>query len=109
MINDAGDNRYGRPIANLHPVMDLAAGKVLRVDDFGVVPPAPDTAAIRPSEGLRDDVKPLDITQPEGPSFEIDGYAVRWQRWNVRVGFDLREGLVLHDIGTRTGGGCGRS
>ena len=104
VINDAGDNRYGRPIANLHPVMDLAAGRVLRVDDFGVVPLPPDTAAIRPSEGLRDDVKPLDITQPVGPSFEIDGYAVRWQRWNVRVGFDLREGLVLHDIGYEDGG-----
>ena len=104
VINEAGDNRYGRPIANLHPVMDLAAGTVLRVDDFGVVPLPPDTAAIRPTEGLRDDVKPLDITQPEGPSFEIDGYAVRWQRWNVRVGFDLREGLVLHDIGYEDGG-----
>ena len=62
MINDAGDNRYGRPIANLHPVMDLAAGKV-RVDDFGVVSPR---RPRWPSEGLRDDVKPLDITQPEG-------------------------------------------
>ena len=99
VINEAGDNRYGRPIANLHPVMDLQAGKVVRVDDFGVVPLPPDTAAIRPTEGLRTDVKPLDINQPEGRSFEIDGYAIRWQRWNVRVGFDLREGLVLHDIG----------
>ena len=99
VMNGAGDNRYGRPIANLHPVLNLQTGEVIRVDDFGVVPLPPDTAAIRPSEGLRDDIKPLNITQPEGPSFEVDGYHVRWQRWNVRIGYNFREGLVLHDIG----------
>ncbi|MEM7507515.1 MAG: tyramine oxidase, partial [Pseudomonadota bacterium] len=99
VINDAGDNRYGRPIANLHPVVDLQRRRVIRIDDFGVVPVPPDTAAIRRSEGLRDDLKPIEITQPEGPSFTVDGYAVRWQKWNLRVGYSLREGLVLHDIG----------
>ena len=49
VINDAGDNRYGRPIANLHPVVDLHRHEVIRVDDFGVVPLPPDTASIRPS------------------------------------------------------------
>ena len=29
---------------------------------------------------------PLEITQPDGPSFEVDGNAVRWQRWSFRVG-----------------------
>ena len=99
VINEAGDNRYGRPIANLHPVFDLQNQVVLRVDDFGVVPLPPDSAAIRPADGLRRDIKPLTISQPEGPSFEVDGYHVRWQRWNVRIGYNLREGLVLHDIG----------
>ncbi|MEM9141167.1 MAG: tyramine oxidase, partial [Pseudomonadota bacterium] len=46
--NASGDNRYGRPIANLHPVVDLAAWQVIRVDDFGAVPLPPDTDAIRP-------------------------------------------------------------
>ena len=103
VINEAGDNRYGRPIANLHPVMDLQNQEVLRVDDFGVVPLPPDSAAIRPADGLRRDIKPLNIDQPEGPSFEVDGYHVRWQRWNVRIGYNLREGLVLHDIGYEDG------
>ncbi|MEM7190143.1 MAG: primary-amine oxidase [Pseudomonadota bacterium] len=98
-INEAGDNRYGRPIANLHALIDLVAGEVLRVDDFGVVPLPPDSAAIRPDEGLRADLKPLEITQPEGPSFTVDGQRIDWQKWQVRVGFNLREGLVLHDIG----------
>ncbi len=104
VINAAGDNRYGRPIANLHPVVDLRRRKVIRIDDFGVVPVPPDTAAIRPADNLRDDIKPLEITQPEGPSFTVDGYGVRWQKWHVRVGFNLREGLVLHDIGYEDGG-----
>jgi len=103
LINEAGDNRYGRPIANLHPVFDLRRGKVLRIDDFGIVDIPPDTAAIRKQDGLRQDVKPLDITQPEGPGFAVDGYAVSWQKWTVRVGFSLREGLVLHDIGYQDG------
>lgn len=99
VTNDADDNRYGRPIANLHPVLDLENWAVLRVDDFGVVDLPPDTSAIRPETGLRDDIKPLEITQPDGPSFTVDGYGVRWQKWHLRVGFDLREGLVLHQIG----------
>ena len=98
-INEAGDNRYGRPIANLHPIVDLHRRIVIRVDDFGEVPLPPDSAAIRPESGLREDIKPLEITQPEGPSFQVDGYGVTWQRWHVRVGFNHREGLVLHDIG----------
>ncbi|MGI9406730.1 MAG: primary-amine oxidase [Hyphomicrobiaceae bacterium] len=104
VINDAGDNRYGRPIGNLHPVVDLRRRKVIRIDDFGVVPLPPDTVSIRPTENLRGDIQPLEITQPEGPSFEVDGYAVRWQNWHIRVGFNLREGLVLHEIGYEDGG-----
>jgi len=99
VINDAGDNRYGRPIANLHPVVDLRHRKVIRIDDFGAVELPPDTTAIRPAENLRADIKPLNISQPEGPSFTVEGYSVRWQNWSIRVGFNQREGLVLHDIG----------
>jgi len=38
------------------------------------------------------------ITQPDGPSFEVDGWAVTWQKWRLRVGFNPREGLVLHQV-----------
>lgn len=98
-INEAGDNPYARPIANLHPVIDLRRQKILRVDDFGVVPLPPDPGPLRLKEGLRTDLKELEITQPDGPSFTVDGYHVEWQKWHIQVGFNLREGLVLHDIG----------
>ena len=42
-------------------------------------------------------------TQPEGPSFTVDGWEVSWQRWRLRVGFTPREGLVLHTIGFEDG------
>jgi primary-amine oxidase len=46
----------------------------------------------------RNDIKPLVITQPEGPSFAIKGNRLTWQKWHLVVGFNAREGLTLHDI-----------
>jgi primary-amine oxidase len=51
-----------------------------------------------PGLKLRDDVAPLEIEQPEGVSFELDGHALTWQRWSLRLGFNHREGLVLHTL-----------
>ena len=42
--------------------------------------------------------RPIEITQPEGPSFTVDGDVVTWEGWTFRVGFDPREGLVLHQL-----------
>ena len=53
---------------------------------------------------LRTDLKPLEITQPEGPSFEVEGNLVRWQKWTMRVGMDPFEGLVLWRVGYEDGG-----
>ena len=96
--NESGDNPYARPIANLHPVIDLRRMKVLRVDDFGVVPLPPECAPII-DPNPRTDLKALEITQPDGPSFTVEGHLVRWQKWQLRVGFHVRDGLILHQIG----------
>ena len=53
---------------------------------------------------MRSDLKPLAISQPEGPSFTVDGALVRWQKWQFRVGFTPREGLVLHTVGWEDNG-----
>ena len=95
--DEAGNNPYARPIAGLHPVFDLQHMTILRIDDFGVAPLPPDTGNIKP-EKTRTDIKPLNITQPDGPSFEVEGHLVKWQKWHIRVGFNVREGLILHDI-----------
>jgi primary-amine oxidase len=36
--------------------------------------------------------------QPDGPSFQVTDNLVEWQKWTFRVGFNYREGLVLHDV-----------
>lgn len=46
----------------------------------------------------RPDLKPLHITQPEGVSFQTDGNKVEWQKWRFRLGFNAREGPVIHDV-----------
>jgi primary-amine oxidase len=35
---------------------------------------------------LREDVKPLHITQPEGVSFSLRGAQLEWQNWRMHVG-----------------------
>jgi primary-amine oxidase len=70
------------------------------VDD-PVVVPVPKTLHNYDSASLgtpRSDLKPLHISQPEGPSFSVDGWEVTWQKWKFRVGFTSREGLVLHQL-----------
>ena len=41
----------------------------------------------------------LDVVQPDGPGFRVEGRKVTWENWDFRVGFNGREGLVLHRIG----------
>ena len=95
------DNGYARPIEGVTAVVDLNSMKVLRVDDYGVVPLPPNSGnyAAEFVGEFRQDLKPLEITQPEGPSFVVDGNSVTWQKWHLRVGFTPREGLVLHTVG----------
>ena len=56
------------------------------------------------------DLRRSTITQPEGPSFTVDGNLVRWQRWSLRVAFDpVRGPRAAPRSATRTAGGSGRS
>ena len=95
------DNPYAKPIHGLHAIVDLDDMTVLRVEDLGVVPLPPGSGAYAAERvgPLRDDLKPLEIIQPQGPSFDVHGWEVRWQRWRLRLGFNAREGLVLHTVG----------
>lgn len=52
--------------------------------------------SLRPAP--RTSTKPVSITQPDGPSFNVDGNIIAWEKWTMRVGFNYREGLTLHDI-----------
>ncbi|WP_194904585.1 primary-amine oxidase [Catenulispora rubra] len=105
-----GDNAYARPVDGLIVRFDLDRMQVVDVEDHGTVPLAPRSAnytaeGIKAADnvptfpqGPRTDLRPVDIAQPEGPSFQVSRHEVRWQRWRLRVGFTPREGLVLHDV-----------
>ncbi|MBI4940045.1 MAG: primary-amine oxidase [Actinobacteria bacterium] len=104
-----GEHGYARPVEGLICTVDLDAMTVVEVADHGVVPLPRHPGNYDPErmldpmnrpafDGLRTDLKPISITQPEGPSFTVDGWSVAWQKWNLRVGFTPREGLVLHQI-----------
>jgi primary-amine oxidase len=49
-------------------------------------------------EGYRSTTKPLQIVQPEGPSFHVDGNELTWEKWSMAIGFNYREGLTLHNV-----------
>jgi primary-amine oxidase len=103
---DPTDNGYARPIEGLRPVVDLNAMKVVRVEEYGrwPLPPQSCNYAADRVTNFRTDVKPLEITQAEGPSFAVDGYTVRWQKWSFVIGFSGREGLTLHHLCYDDGG-----
>jgi primary-amine oxidase len=94
------DNGYARPVGNLIFVIDCDAKSVAAVEEGDPVPLPPesgnyDVGSVGP---LRDDLRPLEIVQSEGPSFSVDGNVVSWQRWRMHVHVDPVEGLVVSDV-----------
>jgi primary-amine oxidase len=97
----AKGNFYSRPIDGLVPVVDLNKMEVLRIEDVGNVPVPDEPGEYAKSfvPRFRNDIKPLQITQPDGPSFQVNGHHISWQKWQFRIGFTPREGVVLHTVG----------
>ena len=97
-----GGSPYANMVAGLKFIVDMSTMELLEIEDSGDVPPAPVMGEYVPEliPGLvqRSDRKPLEIVQPEGPSFEVDGHVLRWNNWEMRVGFNYREGPVLYQV-----------
>jgi primary-amine oxidase len=97
-----GSSPYANPVTGLHLVVDLNAMELLEIEDTQTLE-EPRTMgeyapALVPGQTLRTGISPLEISQPDGPSFTLDGQAVTWQKWSLRVGFNHREGMVLHTV-----------
>ncbi|WUJ70554.1 primary-amine oxidase [Kribbella soli] len=95
-------NAYAHPVSGLKVVVDMNTLELLELEDDhdhgqpevnAEYAPGPWTGT------LRTDLKPLEITQPEGVSFTLDGTELRWQNWNLRLGFNHREGPVIYQVG----------
>jgi primary-amine oxidase len=104
--SEPGDNGYARPIEGIRPVVDINAMEVIRVEEYGSwpLPPLPSNYAAKRVKTFREGIKPLLITQPEGPSFALDGHSIEWQNWQFVIGFNAREGLTIHDLRYVDGG-----
>lgn len=120
----ARDTRSGNPDSNFYayplpliPVMDAATRTIVRIEEPATGGRGESlTAKTHKPEivdhcleseyvpellpgGVRKDLKPLTVVQPEGPSFSItDGNLLKWQKWRMRVTFNSREGAVVHDV-----------
>jgi primary-amine oxidase len=103
-------NPYAHPVPGLHPIVDLNRMELLELEDV-----APDGGPVFGEPEVRGEylpaltglpmreVKPLHIGQPEGVSFTLEGTLLSWQNWRLRLGFNHREGLVLHTVGYADG------
>ncbi|KAF1915674.1 copper amine oxidase [Ampelomyces quisqualis] len=113
---NADSNFYAYPLPII-PVMDAHKKEIVRIDRLATGGKGDSMTGQTHSErvldhcqsaeyvpemiagGTRKDVKPINITQTEGPSFKVtDESLVEWQKWSFRVSFNPREGAVLHDV-----------
>ncbi|MEO0481969.1 MAG: hypothetical protein AAF196_21090, partial [Planctomycetota bacterium] len=39
---------------------------------------------------VRQDLRPIDVVQPEGVSFQLEGNRLTWHDWSVQIGFTTR-------------------
>ena len=104
-----GDNGYARPIGGLLALVDLNTMQVIRIDDHGALPVPEEHADYRNGGGgpYREDLRPIEVSQPEGTSLQLDGRALSWGPWRVRIGFNPRESLTLHELAFDEGDGAG--
>lgn len=108
---EADSNHYALPLS-ISPVICTDTKEVIRIDhlptgkDSTVTGPRPwqqrpANEYIPELQELRTGLKPLNVVQPEGASFSITeqgtSNVVEWQKWQFRVGFNQREGMVIYD------------
>ena len=107
----ADGNPYAHHLTGLHPVVDLNRMELLELEDSlaaestSADPPEvmgeyrPGLIPIALNPVTQRELSPLRLSQPDGVSFTLQGRLLRWQNWELRLGFNPREGLVLHTVG----------
>ena len=89
------------PVEGVVVYVNLNTKKVFKFTDTGVVPRPKSTTTPSSREGdhLREALKRLQVSQPDGTSFRVQGDEVSWQNWRFRFAMNSREGLVLYTVG----------
>ena len=105
--NTPDDLGWAHPVDGVTAMVDVVTGEVLDVIDYVDLPVPQEDGNYHLASWRGPDragLKPIEISQPEGPSFTIDEHGVLdWAGWRVQVSFDQREGLVLHDVSIADG------
>jgi primary-amine oxidase len=94
-------NPYAHPVSGLKIIVDMNTLEVLEIEDhhdYGLPEVDGEYDPRVRGRQQRTDLKPLEISQPEGVSFIIDGNQLRWQNWSLRLGFNFREGPVIYQV-----------
>jgi primary-amine oxidase len=104
-LSEGNKNPYAHPVEGVVAIFDANTRKVIDVVDSGVVPVATakgdfDSASVPPA---RAGLKPLVTSQPDGPSFTLNGHEVRWQNWVFHFTLHPREGPVLYQVSYQDG------
>ncbi|MBB4852641.1 primary-amine oxidase [Mycobacteroides chelonae] len=101
-----GANPYAGPVNGFHCIIDMNSMELLDIEDtftverpemMGEYVPRHVPQRLR-RQSIRESLQPLHITQPDGPSFSLEGNKLQWQNWSLRVGFNYREGMTLHAV-----------
>ena len=93
-------NPYAHHVTGLHPVVDLNRMRLLEIEDVDSGGQPEVRGEYLPEllgRPLRE-VAPLEVSQPAGVGFTLDGRLLSWQNWQLRLGFNHREGLVLYQV-----------
>ena len=90
-------NIMGKPIGGVHAVVDLNAREVIDVIDTGVIPipPNPGNYDLDSIGKVREPLKPVHLSSPQGNNFTVDGRVVTWQNWSFHFRMDRRAGLIV--------------
>jgi primary-amine oxidase len=86
----------GMEVRGIDVRVDLAGGTVEEVleSPFRGGGAEPSVPAPLPGRPLR----PLVISQPNGPSFSLRGSEILWDRWRIHVGVHPRRGIEIYDV-----------
>lgn len=97
---DEPDLPWAHPIDGVCAYVDLIEKSVFKVVDDKILPVPEERGQwdAAPHAQPAVDLKPIEIIQPEGPSFTLDGHHLKWANWDFRFGFDVREGLALYNV-----------
>ena len=104
-VSEGNKNPYAHPVEGVVALLDANTRKIIDLVDTGVIPAsnAPGDFDDKSNPPARPGLKPLVISQPEGPSFKIDGHEIRWQNWVFRFTLHPREGPVLYQVAYQDG------